>query len=166
MLLWASGDHDSAAREGKAAIDLNPNSFWSQMSLGLAFGFSGPDDYETAMKHLKLAIRLGPRDVNINWTYAVMAATSLVSEKYGDTIDYASTAIRHDPTNGTANRLLAAALALEGQIEAAKAAWVTAWEVQPLDLLAYVDSMHRMFKRDEDAERFIQGMRLAGAPFE
>jgi len=61
---------------------------------------------------------------------------------------------------------LTAALACDGQIEEAKAAWVRAWETHPLELANYVVSMRRVFKWDEDGERFIEALKLAGAPFE
>jgi len=75
-------------------------------------------------------------------------------------------AIRHNPDNGSAHRFLAASLAGDGQIELAKAAWVRAWKVQPLDIPTYIASLQRMCKRDEDAQKMIDAMRLVSAPFE
>lgn len=166
FLLLAIGDHDGAIREGKTSIELNPNSNWCHHALGAAFGWSGADYYERAMEHLNIAIRLGPRDFAVTWVYTNLAGTSFFSEKYGDVIDYARTALRHDPTNGTAHRLLTAALACNGQIEAAKAAWDAAWMNQPLDLPVYVAATRHTINREEDAERFFEALRLAGAPFE
>jgi tetratricopeptide (TPR) repeat protein len=166
FLLWASGDHEAAIREGKTAFELDPNSTWGHLALGSAFAWSGADYYESAMEHLGFAVRLGPRDIGVTWAHTNLAAASFISEKYSDAIDYARAALRHDPTNGTAHRLLTAALACNGQIEAAKEAWLRAWENQPLDLPDYVVSMHRVFKRDEDARKFIGALRLAGAPFD
>jgi adenylate cyclase len=162
FLLWACGDHDGAIREGKTAFELTPNSTWGH----LALGYSGAEYYEDATAHLNFAIRLGPRDIGATWVHTNLSSSSFISEKYSDAIDHAYTALRHDPTNGTAHRLLTASLACDGQIETAKEAWVRAWENQPLDLPGYVVSMHRMFKRDEDADKLIDALRLAGAPFE
>jgi len=118
------------------------------------------------MQHLRYARPLGPRDLHLHWIYTHMAACSFISENYSDAIEFARTAIRINPTNGTAHWLLTAALASSGDIEAAKTVWTTEWEVQPYDLPAYVTAMHRSFKQDEDARKFIDALRLAGALFE
>jgi hypothetical protein len=55
---------------------------------------------------------------------------------------------------------------MSGQIEAAQDAWTRAWDVHPIDLAAYVVSLHRMLRRDKDADDFIDALRLAGAPTE
>ncbi|PCH48427.1 MAG: hypothetical protein COC23_00205 [Hyphomicrobiales bacterium] len=94
--------------------------------------------------------------------YVQMAGISFISGKYGETIEYAKTAIRHDPTYSPAHRTLAAALAREGQIEPAKAAWIRSTELQPIDLPSYLALLHRIYKRDEDAENYIDALRLAG----
>jgi len=95
-----------------------------------------------------------------------MAAATLISGNFVDSCELAHTAIRHDPTNGTAHRFLAAALALDGQTEAAYAAWIRSREVQPLDSQEYITMLHRAFKRDEDTNRLIEALRLAGALFD
>ena len=162
LLLWVSGDHEGAIREGYMAVEINPNSNLAHMALGAPLAYSGAENYDAAMKHLKEAARLGPRDLYIQWAYSHMAAASLFSEKIANAIEYAHASIRHAPGIGGGYRLLAAALAREGQIEAAKAAWNKGWEIQPLDLQNYFTSVRRMVKRDEDAENYIDAMRLAG----
>ena len=50
LLLLVNGDHDSAVREGRAAIELKPNDASGHNSLGTALGFSGAGFYNEAMK--------------------------------------------------------------------------------------------------------------------
>jgi len=80
FLLWASGNHDGAIREGKTAHEFNPNSIWSNLALGIALGYSGAEFYENAMEHLNLVIRLGPRDVGITWAHTNLASASFISK--------------------------------------------------------------------------------------
>jgi len=87
----------------------------------------------------------------------------LISGAYDEAIELARTALDHNPEFGPAHRLLSAALALDGRLDEAKAAWKTALQVQPLEMPNYVASIHRVLKQERDAERFLEGLKLAGA---
>ncbi len=163
LLLWASGDHDGAVREATTAVNLSPHSFVCHLSMGMALAFSGPAHCDSALEHLKMAARLGPRDINIDWVYAPMSVVAFQSGSYSDAINYAHSAIRQNPGNGSAYRFLAASLARDGQLDQAKTTWARAWEIQPLEMTGYVSSLHRMYKRGQDAENMIDAMRQAGA---
>ncbi len=162
LLLWLCGEHESALSEAMVAIELNPNYALGHQMAGCALGYSGPEHYDAAMERMNFAIRLGPRDLNLRICYTQMAQISFISEKYGESIEFAKTAIRHDPTYGYAHRVLAAALASEGQIEAAKEAWNRALELQPFDQSSYLALVRRFHKREEDAENYIDALKLTG----
>jgi len=136
-LLWASGDHDGALREGLTALDLNPNKVWNQLSVAFALGFAGAQNFEAAMKHSRLSIQLAPHDLDIHWAYTVNAVFCFTSDRIDEAVEHARTAVRLNPINGTANRILTASLALSGREDESKIAWRRAWEVQPLDLQGY-----------------------------
>ncbi len=163
MVHWFAGDHGAAIREGGMAIELNPNYNIGHALLGYALGYSGADHYERAAKHLALAIRLDPRDIWVAWPHANWGMMEIIAGHYDAAIDRARTSLEHNPSLGLAHRVLASALALNGDLDAARAAWIAGERVQSLDLAAYVESVSRLFKNPRDSERFVEGMRLASA---
>ncbi len=165
LFLFVCGEHDASLREGKAALDLNPNVVFAHMAMGGTLAYSGADFYDRAMEHLDKAVRLGPRDLSITWTYGHMARAALQAGRLTEAIDYARAAIRNDPASGTAHRLLSASLALDGQIEAAQKAWAATCGVSPTDMDAWADMARRVHRRPEDFETLKRGLMLAGAPF-
>jgi len=164
LVLWLAGEHEASIREGETAVAVNPNFNIAHFLLGTVLGYSGAEYCERAAKHIALAIRLDPRDVWVAWPHANWANIELISENYDAAIDRARTALDRDPSLGLAYRVLAAALALEGDLDAAREAWAEGQQVQPLDLAAYVENMKRAFKKQGDFDRFVKGMRQAGAP--
>ena len=163
MILWFAGDHGAAIREAGTAIELNPNYNIGHALLGYALGYSGANHYKRAAKHLALAIRLDPRDIWVAWPHANWGMIEIIAGHYDAAIDRARTALDHNPLLGLAHRVLASALALNGDLDAARAAWIEGEHVQPLDFAAYLESMSRLFKNPRDRERYAEGMRLAGA---
>jgi adenylate cyclase len=160
---WLSGDHDAATRSAETAVGLNSNFPLANAMLGYALGFSGVEHHSKAKEHIDLAIRLGPRDIWISWPYANLAMLDVAGERYDEAIENARLSLDRNLSLGLGHRVLAAALALSGKLDEANAAWTKAVEVQPLDMSAYAQAMHRIFKQPHEAERYLSGLRLAGA---
>ncbi|MBB93534.1 MAG: hypothetical protein CML68_02865 [Rhodobacteraceae bacterium] len=165
LLLWVMGDGDGAIAEGEAALQINPNYVFAHLVIGAAEAYAGPDRFEAAMARLKHTIRLGPRDINMPWSYGHMATACFLAGRYDEAADCARTSVRLDPGNASVLRSLAAALALGGRIDEAKVAWVRATEVQDVSYDDILPLLDRLYRRQEDIDRYLDALRLAGAPF-
>jgi adenylate cyclase len=163
IVLWLVAQHDAAIREGETAVELNPNYNIGHMVLGAALGHSGAEYYERAAHHLALAIRLDPRDIWVEWPHAHWSAVEIIAERYDAAIERARTAVACNPSLGLAHRVLAVALALKGDLEAARQAYTESQRVQPINIAAYAERIRAAYKRQSDLERYLKGLRLAGA---
>ncbi|MEX0281180.1 MAG: adenylate/guanylate cyclase domain-containing protein [Arenibacterium sp.] len=162
MFFWVSGNHAQSARMSRIAIEIEPNSVLSHIGAGCLNAYGGPELFEKAVYHLDLAARLGPRDYNRHWTFAHKAIACIVSHRFEEAEECAETAIELDATHGSGHRFLAVAQALGGKTDLAKISMQNAQSLQKLDAGDYRESLHRMFARDEDADLFLKGLRLAG----
>lgn len=158
LLLWISGHLEEAESQARAAIELYPMYMGGYLALASVLTYSGADYYDQAMSELNFALRLGPRDTNIHIVFVHLAMASFIAGKNNDAIRYAQSAIRHYHNFGTAFRILTAALADDGQIEAAQAAWKNALKYQQIDTAA----VYRLFKNTDDANKFVSALGLAG----
>jgi len=164
LILWHGGNHGAATREARTAIELNPNFNVGHTILGVVLGHAGVENYEEATKHLALAIRLNPRDPWVAWPHAHWGIIELSAGHYDAAIDRARTALDHNPSLGYAYHILASALALQGDLDAARTAWMEGERVQPVEFSNYLERLGRFFKNPRDKERFVEGMQLARAP--
>ena len=158
FFLWISGQLEEAESQARAAIELNPMHIGGYFALGGVLTYSGSDHYNEAMTALSYALRLGPRDINLHYVYVHMAMASFIAGKNSDAIKHAQAAIRHYHNFGVAYRILTAALADDGQIEAAQAAWKNALQHQQIGSAA----VYRIFRHAADADKFIDALGLAG----
>ncbi len=166
IMLRLSGDFDGALRMASSCIELYPNSLMSHLAMGNCLAYLGADHAEGAIGHLEMTIRLAPRDALLHWSYCNIAVSHFTLEDYAAAIEHAHTAIRMNVSNGSAHRILVAALALSGQIDAAKTAWLRVWEMQPFDPPVYIATMRRIIRSSDVTNRLFKGLRLAGAPLE
>ena len=162
MFFWVSGNHEQGARMSEMALRIEPNSIVGHVGAGCLAAYGGPEHFDTAIHHLDLAARLGPRDFNRPWAYAHKAIAYVVSHRFEEAVEFAQIAIELDASHGAAHRFLAVAQALAGKTEQARASLQNAQRVQHLNPDDYRNSLYRMFARDEDAELFLKGLRLAG----
>jgi adenylate cyclase len=163
MVYWVSGYHEAGIREGETAVALNPNHTLAHAQLGCSLGFSGTEYHARAIEHTNQAIRLGPRDIWVHWPHSHLGLYAIMAGRYEEAIEHGRAALDHNPAHGTGHRVVAAALALSSRLDEARAAYDEATRVQPLDMKAYSEQVHRMFRKSEDAERYIEALQLAGA---
>jgi adenylate cyclase len=162
FLLWISGQLEEAESQARTAIELNPMHIGSHFALASVLTYSGSRHFDEAMEASNFALRLGPRDFNRHLIYVHLAMACFLADKNTEAIKYAQAAIRHYHDFGTAFRMLAAALANDGQIDAAQAAWHNATKYNQIDRAA----VNRIFKHASDAEKYISALGLAGGTLE
>jgi len=106
------------------------------------------------------AIRLSPRDPEIDWWYLILGEAELGLRNLDATIDEAQKAIgAGDRTSGSYLEL-AAAYALSGKMDEAKAALAEARRINP-DL-----TLKWMIERWPNTPAMFDGLRKAGLPEE
>jgi adenylate cyclase len=156
-----SDQHDDAIRRLSRAIELDPNSGFARGYLGTAYSFSGEPDRSLAA--VQEAMRLSPRDCLMVIWHTVSAWSHLHAERFAEAVACAKQAIDFNPSFPDSHGILAAAAAhLERMIEAQ---YGLNGFVRLLPGLSLSDPrLVRPFRRPEDRERFLIGLRKAGLP--
>ncbi len=167
MVHWLSGKHDAAIDECETVIRFNPNFAYAVGVLGIVHAFSGADAYEHAVECLDRAIRLSPNDPWLQFYFAHRGTAEFVIGHYETAIEWFQRSIQRNPDLPTAHRLLASACALKGDLEKARAALDEVKRLVPdFSIAGYTQRIKQVFKHEEDFERMVEGLRLAGAPEE
>lgn len=161
QFFWLSGDHARAIEHLETAIRLNPNSAMAHNVMGSALGFSGAENIEAARTRYEFSIRLGPRDTRRKFTYALWGCSEWVAREFQASERLCRESLRLDPGLALGHRALAGALVGLGRIAEAQEAARRSLELIPIDEAAYIASMHRVFAKPEDTERWIADMRTA-----
>lgn len=153
--------HDEAIEEFERAIELNPNEATAYGALGNALAVSGRS--AEAIERLDHAIRLSPRDPFIVVALVSKATAAFIVADYQAAIRSAREAIRENASYPGGYRVLAAALALSGEIEQAREVGARLLELMPgLNLAQAETRLH--FKDPADKKRFLNGLEKAGLP--
>ncbi len=158
---WMAGDHNKAISEAELAVQLNANSNLGHIALGYAHAFSGPDHLEASMLSLTRAIRIGPRDDETPQIHAFMGVAHFVAGDCATAEQHCLKALELDPAQRSPARVLASIMGHTGRIQEGAEMWVRATE-KVFDLEAYKQTLFRLYKRREDAERILDGLRLVG----
>jgi tetratricopeptide (TPR) repeat protein len=157
--------------EGIAVMDQalaqNPNLADALAMGGTLRAFLG--DTQAAFQHLKLADRMAPLEVHVQFKEFGFYLAAFVDGDYCGAIDGTAKALRKHPANVTALRYRAAALALAGRVDDARRTVAQLLAVVPELTIArcrrHVEvEMKNPFKRPGVAEAYYKGLRLAGLP--
>ena len=166
-VLWMAGhalgylahDWDASIALLDRSLALNPNS-----ASGYCFSAWGRcyiGDYETAIRHFHIAMRLSPVDRTIFLFYSGLALALCLSGQHEEAIAWAQKAIQEEPSWTTSYRVRASSLAQLGRLEEAKAAMRRQLELQPNYTIAITA---RVYRPSPAVERYLEGLRLAGGP--
>jgi TolB-like protein len=162
---WMSGEHDAAIDECEAVIRFNPNFASAVGVLGITCAFSGANAYERAVECLDRAIRLSPNDPWLQFFFAQRGMAELLVSHNETAIEWFQKSIQRNPDFAQAHRSMASACALQGDLEKARAALDEATRLEPdLSIAKVTQRAKQVFKHEEDFERYVEGLRLAGAP--
>jgi tetratricopeptide (TPR) repeat protein len=139
-----------------AGLAINSNSAHLHKTRGLAENYLGR--FEQARADLMQAVRLSPRDPEIDWWYLILGEAELGLRNLDATIDEAQKAISAGERTSAPYLELAAAYALNGKMDEAKAALAEARRLNP-DL-----TVKRTIDIWPNVPAMFDGLRKAGLP--
>lgn len=116
-----------------------------------------------AVEHFRRARRLSPLDVNQRFVWTGLAHGHFMAGQYDEAKTVAIKALqvwRQAPTY----RVAAASAALGGDLEEARGFMRELLDVDPTRRLSNLQQTLGAYRRREDVERLMNGLRLAGLP--
>jgi adenylate cyclase len=157
-----AGRLEAAVAECELGLELNPNCVCLLQNLGAFLGpFGQPEE---AIKASRLAIQLGPRDLENFMRHSNIALAHFVAADYEAALQESRSVARSRPHLKSAIIWAASAAAL-GKADEAKTAMEDCLAQRPGLRARNVvpDTIYR-FARDEDYERLVTFLRKAGLP--
>jgi TolB-like protein/class 3 adenylate cyclase len=146
------------------AIAIDPNLAVAHNYIGQIKVFLGRAS--EAAEHTLRAIQLSPRDPQLALWYYQMAVTYIHEQRYDEAVEWARRGVQVNPNLRYTYRVLAAALALSGQVDEAQTVAAQMLRRYPRETVGafltrepWPNSMYRAGR-----DREIRGMRLAGIP--
>ena len=156
----ARGEHHASITALETAIALNPS--FAQAYHGLAFALTLAGRLDEANDMFGKAERLSPRDPLLRWFWVDHALTFVLSEDYETAADWARKAIEVPRASGYwPHALMAASLAQQGDIDAARSALAKALEQKPDLSLAFLKEILPT-KEPDGLAPYLDGLRKAG----
>jgi len=154
------GEWEPAIAEGRTAINLNPNSVWSMMALGVALGFGGYP--REGVDHLRQAMRASPHDPMTRfWTFWIGVFQYHLRDYEATVVSMREVIRLGSALDGYAARWTAQALGQLGRVAEAKAELERAIAISPVQFDRYV-RQRALWHRPEDYALAIEGLRKAG----
>jgi TolB-like protein/Flp pilus assembly protein TadD len=161
VLAYVGGELDAGAEFIARALALNPNlaegwasSSWIHVCLG---------DHETALEHVATAMRLSPADPR-TYVFHLFTAMAHLSAGRHDQAAESARRVLHEKPVLAAMRILGIASALGGQLEEARIAIARMSAFDPTLRLSNIDRVIPPYRRKEDRDRYLEGLRKAGMP--
>ena len=143
------------------ALHLNPNLAWARHSSGFAKALAGAP--ERAVEHAAHAMRLSPRDPQHFAMQAVVGIGHFFLGDYDQAYQCGQAALRTRANFLFGAAVTAASAAMCGRSDEAQRAIARVREINPGLTQSTLLSWLR-FQREEDAERWAEGLRRAGLP--
>jgi adenylate cyclase len=123
------GHTERGAEILRQAVDIDPSNAQAEVALGAALGMLG--DLDAGIAHMRLGIKLSPRDRRLAFWGWVLGSFLLRAKRTGEALEEARIAARRDPRLHLPRILEAVAQATLGQTELARAALMTAKHLRP-----------------------------------
>ena len=162
VLAYVGGELDTGAEFIERALALNPNlaegwasSSWIQACLGHP---------EAALEHVATAMRLSPADPRTYVFHLFNAMAHMGAGRYDQAVESARRALHDKPNLLPALRLAAMGNSLAGHFDEARIAIARMSALDPTLRLSNLGNVQPPFRREEDRERYIEGLRKAGLP--
>lgn len=159
-LAYVAGDVDAGATLIERSLLLNPNFAVALHCRSWIKGWIGQP--EQAIDDALRAMRLSPFDPLLARMQASLAYAHFFAGRYSEASTWAERSLR-EQANPPAMRVLAASMALSGQLEEARSLAV---RLTHLDPALHVSHIKRLIpiRRPDDLARLEEGLRLAGLP--
>ncbi len=158
VYLQARRFEDSLA-EFELALHLNPNFSLAQGFHGLSLAYSGR--WQEADAAARRALRLSPRDPFSAVYTGIVAYAQYIGRDYAEAMRLAREAIRLRADFVGAHRVLTAAAAMAGDVDAAAVALAALRRVQPNVSLAWIATLMPI-KDAAERDHYLEGFRRAG----
>jgi TolB-like protein/Flp pilus assembly protein TadD len=162
VLAYVVGDLDDGAAFVDRALGLNPN-------LADAWGASGWmktcfGEHSTAIEHAARAMRLSPLDPRLwAWQYFTALAHFLAG-RYDQAASWVEASMRDQPNHLATLRVAAASNALAGRLEKAQKLMARVRQLDPALRISNLADVMAPWRRSEDRNRWVEGLRKAGLP--
>jgi adenylate cyclase len=158
-MLQAQGRFDEAEVIGRRVVDLEPN--YADGHAQLAFGLANSGKHEESLLEIAKAYQLNPIYSQI-YMY-VRAIALFMDQRYDEAALLLEQAIERNPSFDRVHVLLASVYGHLGRIDDAN--W-TVTEVLTLrpELTLQRERSNSAYRRSEDKDRYIEGLRMAGFP--
>ncbi|CUT11836.1 Adenylate cyclase EC 4611 [Bradyrhizobium sp.] len=157
-LFGPAGDNDQGRIHASEAARLNPSSAFAWGVLGMIDSMGG--DYANALACLHRSLVLSPEDSMLHMWMTGLTASYFALGQHEEGVAWARKSVRHNPSNGTGHRMLAANLVGVGRLEEAREVTRVRDAAQKTtirDLRAM-----RFFKQHDALERYLSAQQIAG----
>ena len=162
LVHFFSKNHDLAFSYYERAVSANPNEAENRALFGAALGVAG--DYEAALEQFEIAMRLSPRDAHIATWYGYLAMAAFIADEAEAAAEWSRKSVAANPQFPSGHRTLAASAANLGQLDEARAARERLQALLPHLTIAQLRESLPYFKKPEDMDRYLEGLRKAGLP--
>jgi TolB-like protein/class 3 adenylate cyclase/Flp pilus assembly protein TadD len=149
---------DHAVEEFRRALEINPNFAAAHGYLGSALAFDG--QYDQAIGHSELALRMSPHDPQNAIFNVGLAAAHYLAGRFADAVGCARKAVQQRSGWPPAYRIYCASLAQAGQLDQARATLDRLKELQPDISIAWIEQ--NVPYRPGPMAKFLEGMQKAG----
>jgi len=156
--LWVERNYEEGIALERRALELNPSAASAYQFLGCILQFDGQP--RPALEAHTKAQRLNPTLQSAALALSDIAVCHLLMGDDDAAVAMARRAVKSDPSNARARQRLVATLGQAGS-EEARAELKILMRDQPGFDIAYVDATYP-FRRPEDRDRFVAGLRNAG----
>ena len=160
MLQLAQGHHDAAIASARRAVALGPGNYEAHLDLGLVLAYSG--EAKQAVAAVETAMRLNPKPTPDASLYA--GVVFFMDGQYERAVEALSRARAVRSQSETLWTYLAAAHAFLGHLDEAKSAIRSLNDILPVFSVEYFRTRDSYFRRVEDLEKFLHGLKNAGLP--
>jgi TolB-like protein/class 3 adenylate cyclase len=161
-LVFVCRDYDTGAALVDQALSINQNLSVGWTNRGLVSVFLGQHD--AAIEQFNRALRLSPLDSETYRTEGGMAFALLFLGRYDEAVNWTIRGLAHRAGYVPIMRTAAAANALAGNLGEARKIMDEVRKLDPLVRISQIVERYTAYRRPEDTERMIEGLRLAGLP--
>jgi adenylate cyclase len=160
-LAFVVGDLDGGGAFVERALALNPNMAWAWFCGGWIKVWLG--EHETAIARHERAMRLSPHDPQSFNMHASIGAAHFFAGRNDEALRWAGISLGEQPQSVNAASVKAAAAAFVGDEPSARAAMLQLRRLAPALRLSNLAD-HWPLRRQEDIDRWTEGLRRAGLP--
>jgi adenylate cyclase len=160
VLQLADGHHDAAIKSARKAVELTPGRAAAHLDLGLVLAYAG--ESKQGIDAIETALLLNPKPTPDTELYTGIVL--FIDGQYQRAAEALSRGERERYGTEPGWLFLAAAHALLGHSETAATAISSLLDKYPNTSVKYIGTRDTYFRRPQDLEKFLAGLREAGLP--